>query len=116
MTALHLTGVEFRELAERVTTLAADFLAGLDERPTVSASSATDTAAFDLPLPEEGVGSAVLHDLEAIAEHVARRNSGLTPERTRAGMSLDRLPFALGEDDSVVGDGAGSRRRRTRDD
>jgi hypothetical protein len=65
MRPLQVSTDEFRALADGVSTLATDFLAGLDERPTVSATSAIDTAAFDLPLPEEGVGEAVLRDLEA---------------------------------------------------
>jgi aromatic-L-amino-acid/L-tryptophan decarboxylase len=68
---LQLPPSEFRKLAERVGEVAADFLAGLDSRRTVSATSAPDTtAAFDLPPPEEGIGEAILGDLEQIAEHV----------------------------------------------
>jgi aromatic-L-amino-acid/L-tryptophan decarboxylase len=68
---LQLPPSEFRRLAERVGEVAADFLAGLDSRRTFSLTSAADTsAAFDLPLPEEGIGEAILGDLEQIAEHV----------------------------------------------
>jgi aromatic-L-amino-acid/L-tryptophan decarboxylase len=68
---LQLSPDEFRRLSERFCEVAADFLAGLDSRRTVSVSSAPDTtAAFDLPLPEHGIGDAILGDLELIAEHV----------------------------------------------
>jgi len=71
MPPLELPPTEFRRLAERVGVAAADFLAGLDDRRTVSESSAPDTtAAFDLPLAEHGIGDAILGDLEQIAEHV----------------------------------------------
>src|SRR5437763_8505655 len=70
MPPLQISTDEFRVLAERLTALAADFLAGLDNRQTVSPTSAAGTRAFELPLPEEGVGEAVLRDLESVADHV----------------------------------------------
>jgi aromatic-L-amino-acid decarboxylase len=71
MPPLELSADEFRRLAQRVTEVATDFLAGLDSRHTVSATSALNTAAaFDLPLPDEGIGEAILSDLELIAKHV----------------------------------------------
>ena len=88
MPPLQVSADEFRSLAERVSALATDFLAGLDDRQTVSATSAIDTAAFDLPLPEKGIGEAILRDLEAIAEHV----------RAPTGR---RLPYVLGSGDPI---------------
>jgi len=70
MPPLALSDDEFRALAEAVTALAGDFLAGLDDRPTFSATSAVDTAAFDLSVEEAGLGLAVLRDLETITAHV----------------------------------------------
>jgi glutamate/tyrosine decarboxylase-like PLP-dependent enzyme len=70
MPPLRISDDEFRVLAEGVTTLAADFLQSLEDRQTVSATSAADTAPLELPLSEDGVGEAILRDLEAIAEHV----------------------------------------------
>jgi glutamate/tyrosine decarboxylase-like PLP-dependent enzyme len=70
MPPLRISNDEFRTLSDRVGRLAADFLAGLDERPTMSATSAADTAVFDQPLPDDGLGDAILCDLEAIAKHV----------------------------------------------
>src|SRR5438477_5959821 len=88
MPPLQVSADEFRSLAERVSALAMDFLAGLDDRQTVSATSAIDTAAFDLPLPEKGIGEAILRDLEAITEHV----------RAPTGR---RLPYVLGSGDPI---------------
>src|SRR5436309_4820859 len=89
MPPLQVSADEFRSLAEHVSALATDFLAGLDDRLTVSATSAIDTAAFDLPLPEKGIGEAILRDLEAIAEHV----------RAPTGR---RLPYVLGSGDPIA--------------
>ena len=63
MPPLQVSADEFRSLAERVSALATDFLAGLDDRQTFSATSAIDTATFDVPLPEEGIGEEILLDL-----------------------------------------------------
>jgi aromatic-L-amino-acid decarboxylase len=71
MPPLQLSPDEFRRLAARFSDVATDFLAGLDSRPTVSATSAPDAAAaFDLPVAEEGIGDGILADLSEIAEHV----------------------------------------------
>ena len=78
MPPLRVSADEFRAIADGVNRLVADFLSDLEERRTVSATSTTDTAVFDLPHPEEGVGEAVLRDLEAISDRRAqgRRRSG----------------------------------------
>jgi aromatic-L-amino-acid decarboxylase len=88
MPPLRVSADEFRVIAEGVSRLAADFLSSLDDRQTVSATSATDTATFSGPLPEEGVGEAVLRDLESIADHV----------RAPTGR---RLPYVLGSGDPI---------------
>jgi aromatic-L-amino-acid decarboxylase len=89
MPPLQVSAAEFQAIADGVNRLVADFLSDLDERRTVSATSATDTAAFDLPLPEEGVGEAALRDLEAISEHL----------RAPTGR---RLPYVLGSGDPIA--------------
>jgi aromatic-L-amino-acid decarboxylase len=62
---------ELRRLAERVTELATDFVQGLPDRLTISSTSGASTSkAFQLPLPEDGIGDAVLDDLRQVAEHV----------------------------------------------
>jgi aromatic-L-amino-acid decarboxylase len=80
---------EFRALAEGVNRLAAAFLASLDDRQTVSPTSAAETAAFIQPPSEEGVGDEVLRDLEAMAEHV----------RAPTGR---RLPYVVGSGDPIA--------------
>jgi hypothetical protein len=89
MPPLRVSADEFRVIADGVNRLVADFLSDLEERRTVSATSTTDTAAFDLPLPEEGVGEAALRDLEAISEHLraptGRRLRTCSGRETRSG-------------------------------
>src|SRR5512144_1277131 len=66
---LPLTTEEFRSLARRVVELAAATLAGLPEaRAFPDTSGAEVAAAFDAPLPEEGLGPAAL---DALARVVA---------------------------------------------
>jgi aromatic-L-amino-acid decarboxylase len=80
---------EFRSLTGRVGNLAVDFVAGLDARRTVSPTSAQSTsAAFDLPLPEDGIGEAIIDDLEQISEHL----------RAPTGR---RLPYVVGSGDPI---------------
>jgi len=67
---LELPPDEFEILADRACRAAADYLAGLDARPSAPRTSGTAaTAMFGLPLPEEGMGSAAFDDLTAIADH-----------------------------------------------
>lgn len=88
MPPLQLSADEFRAIADGVNRLVGVFVADLEERRTVSATSTADTATFDLPLPEEGVGEAVLRDLEAISQHV----------RAPTGR---RLPYVVGSGDPI---------------
>jgi aromatic-L-amino-acid/L-tryptophan decarboxylase len=88
MPPLEVSANEFQAVATGVCRLVADFLADLEERRTVSPTSATATAVFDVPLPEEAVGEAVLRDLEAISEHV----------RAPTGR---RLPYVVGSGDPI---------------
>jgi len=89
MRPLHVSADEFRVLADEVNSLAAAFLASLDDRQTVSPTTAADTVVFDGPLPEAGVGRAVLYDLSAVAEHV----------RAPTGR---RLPYVVGSGDPIA--------------
>jgi aromatic-L-amino-acid/L-tryptophan decarboxylase len=89
MPPLRVSADEFRVMAEGVNRLAAEFLSSLGDRRTVSGTTATDTAAFSVPLAEEGVGEAALGDLEAIADHV----------RAPTGR---RLPYVLGSGDPIA--------------
>src|SRR5256886_2058575 len=61
MNALHLPNAEFRSLAARVTDLAADLLAGLDELRAFPAVRGEQVArVFEAPLPEEGLRAGAL--------------------------------------------------------
>src|SRR5207237_989963 len=64
MNALHLPNAEFRSLAARVTDLAADLLAGLDELRAFPAVRGEQVArVFEAPLPEEGLRAGALDAL-----------------------------------------------------
>jgi glutamate/tyrosine decarboxylase-like PLP-dependent enzyme len=66
---LPLTPGEFRALADRVVEIAAGLLAGLPTARAFPATSGTEvTAAFEAPLPEEGLGSAALDALTRVVE------------------------------------------------
>ena len=90
MPPLELPAGDFRRLATRVVDLATDFLASLDARRTVSPAAGADTtAAFELPLPEKGIGDAVLADLDALAAH-----AGAPTGR--------RVPYVIGSGEPVA--------------
>jgi len=88
MPPLDVSADAFRALIDAVGARAGGLLAGLDDRRTFSLTSAADTAAFDLPLPDVGIGQAVLQDLDLIAEHV----------RAPTGR---RLPYVVGSGEPV---------------
>ena len=90
MTPLDISAERFEALAHRVVTLTAEYLATLDEELTVRPTSAASTsAAFDLPLSEEGIGDSILDDLTAITAHV-RANTGR------------RLPYVVGSGEPIA--------------
>src|SRR6266540_5304419 len=63
---LELSPEDFDLLADHVCRAASGYLAGLDRRASFPVTSGTATAeAFERPLPEQGVGSAVIADLYA---------------------------------------------------
>ncbi len=64
MNALHLTNAEFRSLAARVTDIAADLLAGLDDLRAFPPVRGEQVArAFEAPLPEKGLRARALDAL-----------------------------------------------------
>ena len=64
MNALHLPNAEFRSLAARVTDIAADLLAGLDDMRAFPPVRGEQVArAFGAPLPEEGLRAGALDAL-----------------------------------------------------
>ena len=67
MERLPLTPEEFRALADRVVDLAASLLAGLPTARAFPETSGAETlAAFDAPLPEDGLGPAALDALSRV--------------------------------------------------
>src|SRR2546430_1283270 len=67
MNALHLPNAESRSLAARVTDLAADLLAGLDELRAFPAVRAEQVArAFEAPVPEAGLRAGALDALDEV--------------------------------------------------
>ena len=90
MQSLGVSAEQFERLAHRVVAVATEYLTTLDERRTVDATSGADTsAAFDLPLPEAGVGETVLDELSAMTTHI-RANTGR------------RLPYVLGSGEPLA--------------
>jgi aromatic-L-amino-acid decarboxylase len=80
MRPLAVSPEEFRRLADRVADAAAELLASLDDRPLFPATTGAQmAAAFDRPLPEEGIGEAALDDLSTIADNVRIGNGRLFP-------------------------------------
>ena len=74
---LSLDSAEFRELAQRVTEIAADYLQSLPERPIIPNTSGAETQeAFALPAPEEGLGPAALDDLQKVVALSRAQNGG----------------------------------------
>ncbi|MDQ3956196.1 MAG: pyridoxal-dependent decarboxylase [Actinomycetota bacterium] len=74
---LSLDSEEFRELAQRVTEIAADYLQSLPERPIIPNTSGAETQeAFAGPAPEEGLGVAALDDLQKVAALSRAQNGG----------------------------------------
>jgi aromatic-L-amino-acid decarboxylase len=64
---LHLSDSEFRALADRVSAMAADFLASLGAMRAFPQVNPEEAArAFDTPLPEEGLHGAALDDLARV--------------------------------------------------
>jgi aromatic-L-amino-acid decarboxylase len=90
MRPLDVSPDEFEAFAHRVVAAAAEYLATLDDRVTVQPTSAASTSdAFDLPVPEEGVGESVIDDLTAMTAHL-RANTGR------------RVPYVLGSGEPIA--------------
>ena len=76
MLPLQLSAEEFRDLAHRMADRAADLLARMDERPIFPPTSGAEAAAaFDRPLPDDGLGDAVLDDLGEVAAQARSGNA-----------------------------------------
>ena len=67
MDSLQISSEQFRELLERVASLATQYLGDLDSRPTLPHTSAAETESlFHKSLPETGLGMAACDDLEEV--------------------------------------------------
>src|SRR5256885_2283327 len=109
MNALHLPNAEFRSLAARVTGLAADLLAGLDEQRAFPAVRAEPVArAFEAPVPKArallGLGA---ENRRLIGADETYR---LDPQALRAAIAADRSagrkPLAVVATSGTVNTGA----------
>jgi aromatic-L-amino-acid decarboxylase len=88
--SLGVSAEQFETLAHRVVAVATEYLATLDERRTIDETSGADTsAAFDLPIPETGVGETVLDELSTVTTHI-RANTGR------------RLPYVVGSGEPLA--------------
>ncbi len=76
MRSLEISPDEFRRLAEKVTTLAADYLRELDSRPISPATTGEETERlFRTPLSQTGVGAEALAGLRDVIE-LSRAQNG----------------------------------------
>ncbi|HYX75683.1 MAG TPA: hypothetical protein VE757_00780, partial [Gaiellaceae bacterium] len=76
MPPLELTGEQFDGLAAQLLDVASEIVRSLDQGRTIPSTSGAETAAaFDLSVPEKGVGAAVVADFETITAH-ARASTG----------------------------------------
>ncbi len=69
MNPLPLAEAEYRIVFERITGLALEYLASLDQRPSFPAVTGSETEAlFSKPLPEQGIGPDALDDLRSVID------------------------------------------------
>src|SRR5208283_5656484 len=69
MNPLTLSDAEYRAVFERITQLALEYLASLDERPSFPSVSGSETLdLFSKPLQENGISIAALNDLKQVIE------------------------------------------------
>ncbi len=75
MDSLHISSDQFRELVERVTGLASDYLDDLASRRTLPPANASQTESlFHTALPETGLGMAACDDLEEVIRYSRVQN------------------------------------------
>src|SRR5205807_7868906 len=75
MNPLEISSQQFRQIAEQTTSLAADYLDGLDASRIHPASSGKATEAiFKTELPEEGLGEDALTALPYVIENSRAQN------------------------------------------
>jgi glutamate/tyrosine decarboxylase-like PLP-dependent enzyme len=75
MNPLVLSDVEYKAVFERITQLALQYVASVNERATFPKITGSETGAlFAKPLPEKGMGSLALDDLGHVIEFVRATN------------------------------------------
>ena len=75
MNSLDVSAEEFRRLADEVTEIAAEYLAGLSDQPIAPAVTGGDTEQmFHTPAPEQGLGFAALAELREVSRHCRAQN------------------------------------------
>jgi aromatic-L-amino-acid decarboxylase len=75
MNPVEISPEQFRRLAERVTTLASDYLENIDQQPISPATNGEETLRiFRTPLPERGQGEEVLNSLPDVIRFSRAQN------------------------------------------
>jgi aromatic-L-amino-acid decarboxylase len=75
MNPLQLSPGEFRRLAEKATTLAADYLEAIDQHPCFPTTTGAELERlFAQPLPEEGLGAAAFDSFGDVLSHSRIQN------------------------------------------
>ncbi len=76
MNSLELSADQFKQVAERITQLAADYLRDLDSQPISPPTNGEESLRqFDAPLPEQGLAEAALNDLPEVIKSSRAQNA-----------------------------------------
>src|SRR5215831_15497570 len=76
MNSLEISENQFRQLADRITEVAANYLHGLDSRPIAPATSGEESARlFESALPDQGLGEQALNALSAVIDSSRAQNA-----------------------------------------
>jgi glutamate/tyrosine decarboxylase-like PLP-dependent enzyme len=75
MNSLEISADQFRQLADRITELAANYLRSLDSRPIAPPTTGEESVRlFEASLPEQGLGDQALNDLSAVIDSSRAQN------------------------------------------
>lgn len=76
MNSLEISAEQFRQLADRITEVAANYLHTLDSRPIAPATTGEESARlFESSLPEQGLGDKALNELSAVIDSSRAQNA-----------------------------------------
>src|SRR5215467_3492446 len=76
MNSLEISADQFRQLADRITELAANYLQSLDSRPVAPSTTGEESERlFESLLPEQGLGERALDDLSAVIDSSRAQNA-----------------------------------------